>query len=269
MKAPIGPAPCKICGVETGQRLAWQQHTGFPPHALPQFFEVGVCDDCVSLRPDESGVAVRAALRVLGRSEDRWDAAAPFFNDALGEALSKVLYASQNLADPQAKAWAHVDRGLRRDLRRAYAGVLKARAFEVRRPVLPEAATFRPPVGYRGCGFCGVGESRDWHGPSWTKTLTQGPDLREYVVCDDCVKALQAIGAVGTRAVARAYMTAQGLAYDEEDPPLGLRAWLDTGLPPSAEPWAHAQVHFKERPPNLADALARVAALEAALRGQS
>lgn len=192
-----------------------------------------------------------------------------------GPGVSLALYSSLGRPEPQGKAWAHVDRRMRGDLRQAWAQVLRDRVEATPREARRASSlgpTPPPPEMPQGCAYCGVAEAGEWSQVT-TYALTPGPHLLVAALCPACTEATQRVGAIGTRALAVAYTSARGLHYDEADPPLGLRAWAATGQPPSAEPWAHASgVRFREPAPTLADALARVAALEAevaALRGEA
>jgi hypothetical protein len=237
--------PCRCCGVATDQRVTW--HYPVLRSGLPgRQYEVGVCDDCVSLRPDEPGSAVRAALRILGRPESEDGIATGTFLDA-GLDVSTLLYVG---ATPQKRPWGHVSTAAKADLKRAYLRVLDTRVHAVSddadRPVRPHA----PPVGYPpACLACGVGTSAQWHGPITTGALTK-PDMVTGVVCDVCAPHLLAAGAVGAPFLERAAMEAKGFEWVEGVRLPRLQAWVtlhrSEGLPPQAVPWSWVELRAPE-----------------------
>lgn len=262
---------CRMCGVATTENVT----TVVVPDPLnrPTFTtEVGVCAACVSLRPDEPGSAVRAALRLLGKNEADDGLAAPVFIEA-GLDVAPLLYSR---GKPQAKAWGHVPKEYKADLRRAYVRVLDARVFAASadqdRPVPPHAPDPEFP---QACLACGVGKSVDWHGPITTTALSRGPELVTGVVCDVCVPHLTAAGAVGAQFLERAVMRAKGFEWGQNVRLPRLKAWFALhraeGLPPQAEPWSW--VDLREPAPELdpivalrvqiAELTERLAALEA------
>lgn len=231
---------CKICGVATTQAVERRRTTtnaGLP--TLTNDYDVGTCEDCATLRPDEPGLAVRAALRVLGKDE-----ADPLAAEAFMEAgvdVAPVLYEDTGLplggrgrGGPQRKAFAHVDREGRAALRAGYAALLAARVERADDALTPAATPTPPPEGApRACLACGQGKAVDWWGPLLTHGLVRGPSPVEGYFCDACGPHLQDEGAVGAPFLERAVMAARGLDY----PPPRLRAWVATGLEPRSEPW--------------------------------
>lgn len=265
---------CQVCGVAAegpAERRYTCSATGRPSPHLD--YDVGTCADCRTLRPEEPGSAVRAALRVLGKDEDD-----PLAAEAFAEAgvdATAVFYdlgagpPGRGASGPQRKAFGHVGRQGKAALRRGYARLLDLRvhaASDHDRPVPPAG----PPDGYPpACVACGVAESAEWHGPLRTYALTRGPDLVTGCVCDACVVDLQGAGAVGPAFLERAAMRHFGLEWSEAVRIPRLESWVATGLPPQAEPWAWVEFRVPEPDVPLdqrvAELEARFEALEARL----
>ncbi|MGN6253358.1 MAG: hypothetical protein ACTHNS_16260 [Marmoricola sp.] len=255
-------APCRCCGVATDRRLAWLPDTTPTGRASGREYEVGVCDDCAGLRPEEPGSAVRAALRLLGKAEGEWRLAAEAFEDA-GVDVSVLLYDSRVRPEPQRKPWGHVAREDRAALRAGYARLLDLRvhaAADHDRPVPPTAPPGDTP--HRGCLACGLDrQAEPWRGPVTTGAFTK-PRMASGYLCSACAAALEEVGALGASMLERALMEARGLEWSEAVRLPGLRAWVSTGEPPSPTPWAHVgEVRAPEPEPTLADLRAEVAAL--------
>ncbi|WP_281966304.1 hypothetical protein [Serinicoccus marinus] len=111
-------AACPVCGVATsgpgGAGL------GLLATSAPDY-RVGACAACATLDPGRPGLAVRAALRVLGEPEDDPGAAEAFAGAGID--VLDVLHARAHQprrAAPQASPFAHVDDALRAWLREAY-----------------------------------------------------------------------------------------------------------------------------------------------------
>lgn len=265
---------CRLCGVATDRRHARRRtfaglgyaDTAGTPKAD---YTVGVCDECESLRPDEPGATVRAALRLVGVEETGWAELV----DAFGEAeLEAVEYDRVGLPQggrgrrgPQPEAWGHVDGSQRAALRAAY---LRYRQQLRSRPARGSVKT-APPSGPPGCLLCGVGASLDWR-RVLTGALTRGPELVEGCLCAACASVHHTVGAIGPTLVERACQEALGLGAGFSMP--GLRAWVATGRAPG-EPWEWVPVgqpepdDLQRRVDELVAAVAaivdRVAALEA------
>lgn len=234
---------CHVCGAAAagpGTRRRTHSHGGRPTPASD--YDVGTCADCLALRPEEPGVAVRAALRVLGREGDDWRLAAEAFEDA-GVDATMALYdrggpqADRGVRGPQARPFHHVDGDAMAALRSGYARLLDFRVHAASgrdRPVPPHA----PPEGApRACLACGLGLSAQWHGPVRTKALTRGPDFVEGYVCPACAGALEAVGAVGPGFLERACMEASGREWSAAVRLPGLRAWVALDAEPREVPW--------------------------------
>lgn len=252
MTATRTEVPCRCCGVATDQNVSTQ--TAYDSLGRPKAeYAAGVCGDCVSLRPDEPGVAVRAALRVLGKAEDE-PLAAQAFLDA-GVDVGPVLYARST---PQRKAWAHVDREGRAALRAGYARLLDAKVHASvgeDRPVPPHA----PPDGYpAACASCGVSRSAQWFSTR-TRMLSRGPAYEDVCVCaETCAPVLERVGGVGQTFVELAAQAALGTPA----PVQGARPWLATGLPPQDRPFGWVALAEPEENLDLSD----LTALQVAVR---
>ncbi|MDN5791208.1 MAG: hypothetical protein L0H25_10120 [Micrococcales bacterium] len=140
-------------------------------------YEVGTCPECVTLDPARPGLAVRAALRYLGKPEDPLAAAA--FAEA-GVDVTAILYdrgdplGSRGSRGPQRKPFGHIDAEGKAALRVGYAALLRARveaAAESSEPRPPEA---RWP---QGCLACGASRSLNWHGPLPVERMGAGPEM--------------------------------------------------------------------------------------------
>lgn len=231
---------CHVCGVAaSGPAIRRYTHTNAGLATPASDYDVSTCPDCLTLDPEEPGVAVRAALRVLGKDEGEWRLAADAFEDA-GIDVSRVLYdrcdpmGGRGSRGPQRKPFAHVDKEGKTALRAGYARLLDMRVHAASghdRPVPPTA----PPSGPSGCLLCGVGTSVSWR-PVLTSALTRGPQMVDGHLCDTCSEQHDAVGAVGARLVEKACLEAHGLAWSEAMRAPGLTAWVATGLPPG-EPW--------------------------------
>lgn len=231
---------CRVCGVATDEGL--EHRDTFTPAGQPfgPGYDVGTCPACADLDPDRPGLAVRAALRVLGKEGEDDVLAARAFEDA-GVEVTEVLYETGGRAKggPQRRAFAHVGRDGRGALKVGYARLLDLRVHAAAggdRPVPPTA----PPSGPPGCLLCGVGASASWR-PVRTKALTRGPDFVDGHLCDTCSEQHDSVGAVGAPLVEKAAMEAQGLQWSEAARAPGLKAWIATGLPPG-EPWAWVEL---------------------------
>lgn len=254
--------PCRVCGTATTEGVTTEVVPDFSVTRPTFTTEVGTCPSCASLRPDEPGSAVRAALRLINKPEDDWRLAAGAFEEA-GVDVSALLYGPRRL--DKGKAWAHVSRDLKADLRRAYVGVLDRRVFAAVDHDRPMPAHAPDPEFPQACLGCGVGRSVDWHGPLTTTALTRGPDMITGVVCDACVPHLTAAGAVGAQFLERSVMAHFGKDWGQNVRIPRLRAWIALnraeGYPPQTEPWAWVDLRDPEPPPTLADALDQIAGL--------
>lgn len=258
---------CRACGVATTERVTEVPRSTPGGQPMPPY-EVGVCGDCVSLRLDEPGSAVRAALRVIGKPEDHWREAAEVFAEDAGVDVTPTLY---ERATPQRKPWAHVPREVKEALRGAYAEVLHRRVFastDKDRPVPAEG----PPddTEHRACLMCGLAKQVEpWRGPVHTKAFTK-PDAVTGYLCTACGDAAEAVGAVGPTALERAVMEFHDYAWTENVRIPRLTAWVSTGMGPLDRPWLW--VDLAEPTPQIEpvillrkeveDLAARVAALE-------
>jgi hypothetical protein len=230
---------CQICGTGTDQRVERryvQTPAGRPTPA--NTYDVGTCDDCFTLDPDVPGVAVRAALRVLGKEQADTALAAQAFEEA-GVDVSTVLYDRGNpLGDrgrrgPQRKAWKHVDKAA---LRTGYTRFLDLRvAAASRLDDRPMPAT-APPSGPAACLLCGIGQSTHWQSVL-TSALTRGPQMVDGHLCAVCAGEYDAVGAMGAPLVEKACLTAHGFEWSDAMRAPGLKPWIATGLTPRAEAW--------------------------------
>jgi len=246
-------APCRLCGVATSgptTRRYTYSITGRPTPHLD--YDVGTCDACLTLRPDETiGLALRAAARVLGVPEDD-----EHFREALEEedddVFDGLLYDTRSdpfgrrARTPQRKAWKHVSSETRARLKQARVRSLDAKVHAATGPARPVPET-APPGGPPACLACGVGKSVEWFSVT-TGALTKGPDIITGCVCGTCAVVLRDVGAVGPSFIERACLEAQGLSWSDKIAVPGLRAWIATGREPG-EPWEWVRVH--EAPPDL------------------
>lgn len=228
-------APCGMCAIETDERVEPVPRYSNAGVAMGSYL-LGLCDPCLTLRPNEVGSGVRAALRLLGRPEYDPDAGQAFLDAGID--VSHVLYrtwAAKPGADikPGRKPWAHVPKAMKADLRAAYASMLRDRVTA--EPPAPEPPSPEYPP---ACLACGIGKSLTWHGPLHAYGLTTGPEPVDGVMCSVCVQHLEATGAVGQPFLERAVMAYNGIEYGENVRIPGLQAWVATGRPPEVEPWA-------------------------------
>lgn len=226
---------CRVCGVGTTENTE-RRRTTAPGGRLPtpmNDYDVGTCSQCVTLDPDRPGLAVRAALRVLGLPEED-----PLAADAFAEAgvdVAEVLYDRPDSPGtrgrtPQRKAFAHVDREGRAALRVGAAALLAKR---VEKAADENGPTPPPEGGPPACLACGLATSAAWYGPVLTGSLTPGPGYVSGYMCDVCGPALDAEGAVGLPFLERAVRA----VLDLDAPPRRLRAWVATGLEPRSAAW--------------------------------
>lgn len=226
--------PCRCCGIATDKRVTWQPDLTTTGRASGRRYEVGECGDCVSLRPDEPGSAVRAALRLLGKDEGDWSPAADAFDEA-GVDVSALLYVGQVRPRPQAKAWGHVTKDDMAELRRGYAKVLDHRVHAASghdRPVPPHA----PPHGRGGCTACGVATSTAWQ-PVWVRVA--GPSHTDEALCCSCAETYAEVGAWGPSFFERSALQAKGMDWQPGLSLPGLRPWAALDIPPNLTPWEH------------------------------
>lgn len=265
---------CQVCGVAaTGGPVTRRTSRSAVGRAQAEY-EVTTCEDCLSLNPDAPGLAVRAALRLLGVKPPAGDEGrvAELFEDA-GVNLVAVLYDSggnpRGAVGPQRKAWDHVDREGKALLRKGWAAVLQARVAEEVGPLRPVP----PPEGMpQACVACGLATSVDWYEVT-TGALTRGPGYVTGCLCDECGPVRQEVGATGQPFLEKAVMRAKGIDWVPR-----VWAWVATGLPPQAEPWSWVSLDRPEQAPDwgrlsqiealqiaVADLTAKVADLEARL----
>ncbi|GAA1920253.1 hypothetical protein [Nocardioides marmoribigeumensis] len=239
---------CQVCGLATDQRPERRLVRTPAGVAVGQGYEVGTCDDCAALDPARPGLAVRAALRVLGKEEADDVLAAKAFEEA-GVDVTEVLYdrgddrGGRGARGPQRKAFAHVGADGLAALRLGYAKVLDMRVHAATRDrAVPPTA---PPEGHPpACVACGVARSAGW-ATVRTKALTRGPDFLDGCVCSTCAEVLRDVGAVGATFLERAAMQAKGIDWVAGARVPGLQAWVATGLPPG-EPWGWVDLALPE-----------------------
>jgi hypothetical protein len=243
--------PCRACGTATDRNISAQVALDFAGRPRAEY-AAGVCPACEDLDIDATGSAVRAALRVIGKPEKDWPLATEAFADL---PVEQLLY---DKATPQRKAWGHVTREQRTELKRAYLAVLDAKVHasaDHDRPLPPETPPDDVPA---GCLACGRPTSTQWYSVR-TRMLTRGPDYVDGVVCaETCAPVLERVGGVGQTFVEHA---AQAV-LDAPTPVQGVKPWAATGLPPQDTPFGWVTLAADEGDLDLSD----LTALQVAVR---
>jgi hypothetical protein len=231
---------CQVCGVATEEN---REHRDVRTNAGVPFgtgYEIGTCVECVTLDPLRPGLAVRAALRVLGKPNENDDLASRAF-EAAGVDVTAVLYdrgeptGGPGQRGPQRKAFAHVGNEGREALRKGYARLLDFRvhaASDHDRPVPPTA----PPHGPGGCLLCGVGKAAAWR-PVLTSALTRGPEMIDGHLCGTCADQYDTVGAMGQPLIEKACLEAAGLPWSEAMRAPGLKPWIALDFEPREVGW--------------------------------
>lgn len=259
--------PCQVCGVATDREPEVRAtHTGAP-------YRLGTCEDCATLwtADDEGvGVAVRAALRVLGKPEDDPRAAAAF--EEAGVDVGPVMFSywadqprgGEVQPEPGRKPWAHVRRDGRAALRRGYAHLLAGRVAPEEAEPAPGPTPPPGDLALRGCAFCGVATAAEWtrfHSYGLSPNRTR---MLAAALCPDCEEAHEAVGAIGVRAWTVAFCVARGLDYFNDLVLPGLRPFALADAEPGAAGWEFVgEIRPEPGPPTLADLLREVEALTA------
>jgi hypothetical protein len=226
--------PCRVCGLATDLNPeTFYGHTPSGQRDPASDFTIGTCSECLTLDTVAPGSAVRACLRLLGKDGADWPMFATALQDMEIDAAAVMFEATGHpRRGPQAKAFAHVPKEVRAELRRAWAKVLEAKVAATL--PAPEPEPEGPPADApQGCLACGVATAVEWHGPLHTFGLTRGPERVDGYVCPECSVALEQVGAVGMDFLERAVMSAKSLDFAPR-----VRAWVATGLPPTSEPWS-------------------------------
>jgi hypothetical protein len=187
-------------------------------------YPVSCCDECAELRPDEPGVAIRAAALLAGATAD--DA---FREALLPSDLDGLLYddaadaTGQRAHRPQKKAWGHISRDMRKNLKAARLRSLQARVAEPL-PAIPVPEP--PPSGAAACLVCGVHRSLGW--TAFPATFEIKGARVDGHVCGACMEHWN--GAVGP-----SWFDAACLAVKPDADIQGLRPWVKTGRTPESE----------------------------------
>ncbi|GAB3434775.1 hypothetical protein GCM10027517_03200 [Phycicoccus ginsengisoli] len=267
----IEPVACQVCGVESDGPMIRRRTTTSYGRPTPQRdYLVTTCPACLTLDPDRPGLAVRAALRVLGKPEDDPLAAEAF--ELAGVDVTAVLFDFNDPVrgrrrEPQRKPFGHVDRAGRKALRWGHTRLVALRLEREREAAAgPDVPTPPPDGAPPACLACGLGLSLRWYGPLTTNALTRGPGMVTGYLCDACGPVYAEVGAAGPNFLERAVTQAKGLDHV----PPRLRAWAATGLPPreAGWDWVDTSPPVQELDPwtaameLIADLTERVAALE-------
>jgi hypothetical protein len=224
--------PCRVCGLATDLNPeTFYGHTPSGQRDPASDFTVGTCSECLTLDTVAPGSAVRACLQLLGKDGADWPMFATMLQDMEIDAAAVMFEATGHpRRGPQSKAFAHVPKEVRAELRRAWAGVLEAKVAATLPQ--PEPTPEPPPTGL-ACLACGVATAVQWHGPLHTFGLTRGPERVDGYVCPECSVALEQVGAVGMDFLERAFQKHTGIAWS----PRNIRPWIAVDLPPQTVPF--------------------------------
>jgi len=276
IRLPSGHLACEGCGIATTGPVVDSLPLDLGGKIVAQYTR---CEDCQQL-DDHAGGDRRVrvalyALAVIGQPAPR---------DPLP--LVPWMRVDTSWADPQAPSrdlcnphpWAHVSMSQRAQIREAYLLAMRSR-IRMGAPSIP-----LPPPWGGACLFCGVGSlslppidvvrrggrERAAHSiwrrirPQPTALGGRGPDLMDGFVCPPCSEALDATGAVGVRARARAFE--QHVRENRSEAEANrVRSILDSYeaivLPgwaaldisaPNPEPWSHIAVPEPDPVPEIA-----------------
>jgi hypothetical protein len=189
-------------------------------------------------------VAVRAALRLLGKEKDYGPLAVEAFNES-GFDVAQVLYEQTGQAEPQEQAWGHVGKDALQGLRAAYSRYLDYRVHASSH--IPAIGPTPPPDQHGACLLCGVDRAGAWRRLD-ARGLVRSDGLVSGHLCGTCSAVMDEVGAVGPTLLERAFLEATGRTWDEDTRIDGLSAWIATGRSPG-KPWAW--VKYVEAPPEL------------------
>lgn len=232
MTADTDLVPCKGCGVGTDQHIEWYQPRAAIPGAPPgRAYQRGVCPSCQTLDFTTPGYAVRAALRVAGLDESKWEAAAEVF-EAKGLDPVPVLHVGGQEGE---KPWSHVPKDLVKQVKAAWLDVLLDRVYAAATEDRPVA----PPSG-EACLACGVAQSTGW--AAITVTLPRGAGSASGHYCAACTAVRNEVGASGAVFLETALARSRGEKYDGTYDTVGLTYHIATGLPPTTEPFGWIEV---------------------------
>lgn len=273
IRLPKDMLACEGCGVAVSGPVVDSLPLDVGGKIVAQYAR---CQDCQRLHDHANGDRrVRTALYALAVIGQ------PPPEDPLP--LVPWMRVDVSWADPEAPSrdlcnphpWAHVTMSQRAQIREAYLLAMRSRVR------LGAPAMVLPPPWGGACLFCGLGSmsmqpievvrrgGRERAAHSiWRRIQTQptalgghGPELVDGFVCPPCREALDACGAVGVRARARAFeayvRTHRGEAEAnrvrsilDSYEVITLPGWAALGVSrPNSEPWSHVVVPDPEPEP--------------------